>query len=159
MQKITPFLWFDNQAEEAMNFYVSIFKNSKVGTISRYGDAGPGADGQRDGRLVRAGRHAVHGAERRAAFQVHRSDLALCELRDARTRSTISGTSSPRAAAQPSAMRLAEGQVRPVLADRSRPRCPDCSSDPDRDKANRVMQAMLQMQKIDVAKLEAAAKG
>lgn len=41
MQKITPFLWFDGNAEEAMNFYVSIFKNSKVGRISRYGDAGP----------------------------------------------------------------------------------------------------------------------
>ena len=45
MQKITPFLWFDDQAEEAMNFYVSIFKNSKVGTVSRYGDAGPGPAG------------------------------------------------------------------------------------------------------------------
>src|SRR5580693_712573 len=45
MQKIRPFLWFDNQAEEAMNFYVSIFKNSKVGNVSRYGDAGPGPKG------------------------------------------------------------------------------------------------------------------
>jgi len=45
MQKITPFLWFDSQAEEAANFYVSIFKNSKVGTISRYGDSGPGPKG------------------------------------------------------------------------------------------------------------------
>ena len=45
MQKITPFLWFDNQAEEAMNFYVSIFKNSKVGSVTRYGDAGPGPKG------------------------------------------------------------------------------------------------------------------
>ncbi|MFZ0770165.1 MAG: VOC family protein [Candidatus Sulfotelmatobacter sp.] len=45
MQKITPFLWFDNQAEEAMNFYVSIFKNSKVGRVTRYGDAGPGPKG------------------------------------------------------------------------------------------------------------------
>jgi predicted 3-demethylubiquinone-9 3-methyltransferase (glyoxalase superfamily) len=45
MQKITPFLWFDNNAEEAANFYVSIFKNSKVGSISRYGDAGPGKKG------------------------------------------------------------------------------------------------------------------
>jgi predicted 3-demethylubiquinone-9 3-methyltransferase (glyoxalase superfamily) len=45
MQKITPFLWFDNQAEEAMNFYTSIFKNSKVGRISRNGEAGPGANG------------------------------------------------------------------------------------------------------------------
>ena len=45
MQKISPFLWFDNQAEEAMNFYVSIFKNSKVGDVTRYGDAGPGPKG------------------------------------------------------------------------------------------------------------------
>jgi len=43
MQKITPFLWFDNNAEEAMNFYVSIFKNSKVVQTSRYGDAGKGS--------------------------------------------------------------------------------------------------------------------
>ena len=42
MQKITPFFWFDGQAEEAMNFYISIFKNSKVVTVARYGDAGPG---------------------------------------------------------------------------------------------------------------------
>jgi predicted 3-demethylubiquinone-9 3-methyltransferase (glyoxalase superfamily) len=41
MQKIIPFLWFDNQAEEAANHYVSIFKNSKIGSITRYGDGGP----------------------------------------------------------------------------------------------------------------------
>ena len=45
MQKITPFLWFDTQAEEAMKFYTSIFKNSKVGRITQYGDAGPGPKG------------------------------------------------------------------------------------------------------------------
>jgi predicted 3-demethylubiquinone-9 3-methyltransferase (glyoxalase superfamily) len=46
MQKITPFLWFNNNAEEAMTFYVSIFKNSKIGKVTRYGDAGPGPKGQ-----------------------------------------------------------------------------------------------------------------
>ena len=46
MQKITPYLWFDNNAEEAVNFYVSIFKNSKIGSVTRYGDAGPGPKGQ-----------------------------------------------------------------------------------------------------------------
>ena len=45
MQKITPFLWFDTQAEEAANFYVSVFKNSRVITLARYGDAGPGPKG------------------------------------------------------------------------------------------------------------------
>ena len=45
MQKIAPFLWFDDQAEEAMNFYTSIFQNSKIGNITRYGEAGPGPKG------------------------------------------------------------------------------------------------------------------
>ena len=46
MQTITPFLWFDNQAEEAVNFYVSIFKNSKVLSISRYPEGVPGMGGK-----------------------------------------------------------------------------------------------------------------
>ena len=45
MQKITPFLWFDGTAEQAMNFYVSIFKNSKARSVQRYGDSGPGPKG------------------------------------------------------------------------------------------------------------------
>ena len=45
MKKITPCLWFDGNAEEAMNFYISIFKNFKVGEVMRYGDAGPGPKG------------------------------------------------------------------------------------------------------------------
>ena len=44
-QRITPFLWFDGQAEEAAKFYVSIFPNSKLGSTSRYGEAGPGPKG------------------------------------------------------------------------------------------------------------------
>ena len=46
MQKIVPFLWFNNQAEEAVNFYVSIFKHSKIVHAARYGDAGPGPKGK-----------------------------------------------------------------------------------------------------------------
>jgi predicted 3-demethylubiquinone-9 3-methyltransferase (glyoxalase superfamily) len=45
MQKITPFLWFDKNAEEAMNFYTFVFKDSKVETIARYGEEGPGESG------------------------------------------------------------------------------------------------------------------
>jgi predicted 3-demethylubiquinone-9 3-methyltransferase (glyoxalase superfamily) len=45
MQKITPFLWFDNQAEEAVKFYTSIFKNSRIDSVTRYGEAGPGPKG------------------------------------------------------------------------------------------------------------------
>jgi predicted 3-demethylubiquinone-9 3-methyltransferase (glyoxalase superfamily) len=46
MQKITPFLWFDSQAEEAANFYVSVFKNSKIGSIARYPEGSPGLAGK-----------------------------------------------------------------------------------------------------------------
>ncbi|MDM0112872.1 VOC family protein [Variovorax sp. J22R133] len=52
MQKISPFLWFDNNAEEAIEFYTSIFKNSKVSNVMRYGDAGPGPKGSVMGASV-----------------------------------------------------------------------------------------------------------
>jgi len=58
MQKITPFLWFDGNAEEAMNFYTSIFKNSKIGRVGRYGDAGPGPKGS-----VMTGTFQIEGQE------------------------------------------------------------------------------------------------
>lgn len=51
-QKITPFLWFDNQAEEAVNFYVSIFKNSKIGSIARYDEASAKASGRPKGSVM-----------------------------------------------------------------------------------------------------------
>ena len=52
MQKITPFLWFDNQAEEAANFYASIFRNSKVGHVARYDEAGAKASGRPKGSAM-----------------------------------------------------------------------------------------------------------
>jgi predicted 3-demethylubiquinone-9 3-methyltransferase (glyoxalase superfamily) len=58
MQKITPFLWFDGNAEEAMNCYTSIFKNSKIGRVGRYGDAGPGPKGS-----VMTGTFQIEGQE------------------------------------------------------------------------------------------------
>lgn len=54
MQKITPFLWFDNNAEEAVNFYTSIFKNSKVGSVTRYDKAGSAASGRPAGSVMTA---------------------------------------------------------------------------------------------------------
>ena len=58
MQRITPFLWFDGKAEEAMNFYVSIFRNSKIANVVRYGEAGPGPRG-----MVMTGRFQLDGQE------------------------------------------------------------------------------------------------
>jgi predicted 3-demethylubiquinone-9 3-methyltransferase (glyoxalase superfamily) len=52
MQKITPCLWFDNQAEEAAKFYVSIFKHSKIGTMTRYGEAGAKVSGRPNGSVM-----------------------------------------------------------------------------------------------------------
>lgn len=52
MQQITPFLWFDNNAEEAVNFYTSIFKNSSIGTIARYTGEGAKASGQPEGTVM-----------------------------------------------------------------------------------------------------------
>jgi predicted 3-demethylubiquinone-9 3-methyltransferase (glyoxalase superfamily) len=52
MQKITPFLWFDHQAEEAANFYASIFRNSKVGHVARYDEAGTKASGRPKGSAM-----------------------------------------------------------------------------------------------------------
>ena len=52
MQKITPFLWFDNQAEEAVKFYTSIFKNSKIKGVSRYGEEGAKAAGRPKGSVM-----------------------------------------------------------------------------------------------------------
>ena len=52
-QRITPFLWFNNQAEEAAKFYTGIFKNSKIGRVARYGDAGAEVSGRRKGSVMK----------------------------------------------------------------------------------------------------------
>jgi len=54
MQKIIPFLWFDSNAEEAINFYTSIFKNSKIGSVARYDEAGAAASGRSAGSVMTA---------------------------------------------------------------------------------------------------------
>ena len=68
---ITPFPWFDGKAEEAANFYVSIFKNSRVLGITRYGDAGPGPPGSVMTVSFLLGRSAIYRAQRRSALHVH----------------------------------------------------------------------------------------
>ena len=100
-QKITPCLWFDTQAEEAAKFYVSVFKNSKIGKISRYGKEGLEIHGKKAGTVMTAefeieGQKfvALNGGphfkfDEAVSFQVH------CE--NAARRSIISGASLPRA--------------------------------------------------------------
>ena len=74
MQKITPFLWFDNQAEEAAKFYTSVFKNSKIGKILRYDEASAKAAGGPVGSVLtiefEIRRPEIHGAQWRSGVQI-----------------------------------------------------------------------------------------
>ena len=154
MQKIRPCLWFDTQAEEAAKFYTSIFPNSKIVEVTRYGSAGPRAEGTVMTVDVRARRRGVHRAERRPGLHLQRGDLARGRLRDA-------GGSRPYWDA------LTEGgEAGPCgwLKDRygvSWQITPkvlyELIGDPDREKSQRVMAAMLKMGKIEIAELEQAA--
>jgi predicted 3-demethylubiquinone-9 3-methyltransferase (glyoxalase superfamily) len=156
MQKISPFLWFDNQAEEAMHFYVSIFKQSKVGHIVRYGDAGPGPNGsvmtasfELDGQQFTA----LNGGPRfkfteAISFVVDCQDQA--EVDDLWDRLSEGGEKGPCGWLKDK-FGLSWQIVPSVLI--------ELISDPDRQKSRRVMEAMLQMSKIDVAKLKAAHEG
>ena len=117
MPKITPFLWFDTQAEEAMSLYASIFKDSKILSINR-------AQGRVDLRPVRARRPAVHGAQCRAHVQVLGGRLLLRGLRNPGGNRRPLGEADRRwRRARP--VRLVEGQIRVVLANRSDSHDPD----------------------------------
>jgi len=79
MQKITPFLWFDGKAEEAMNFYVAIFKNSKLGRVTRYGEAGPGPKGG-DVRDIPTRWTRIFRTQRWPVIYLHAGHIVLREL-------------------------------------------------------------------------------
>lgn len=156
MQKITPFLWFDNQAEEAMNFYTSIFKDSKIGNVARYGDAGPGPKGSvmvASFELAGMKFTALNGGPQ------FKFTEAISLYVDCDSQEEVDHYWN----------KLSEGgQIQQCgwLKDRFGvswqiipSALPKLLGDPDRAKANRVMQAMLQMKKIDIAKLQEAARG
>ena len=153
MQKITTFLWFDNQAEEAANFYTSIFKNSKIKKISRYSDAGPGPKGS-----VMVLTFELEGQQFTAlnggpvfSFTPAISLMVNCETQaevDELWEKLSVGGKKDRCGWLKDKYGLS-WQITPT-------RLGELMSDPDPNKANRVMQAMLQMDKIDIAKLEQA---
>ena len=93
---ITPCLWFDTQAEEAATFYCSVFKNSKITSISRFPDAGQDVHHKPAGSVMVVAFEldgpALHRAQRRAAIQIRRGGLVPGHVRHARARSTITGT-------------------------------------------------------------------
>ena len=156
MQKIKPFLWFDNNAEEAMNFYVSIFKNAKVLSVSRYGEAGPGPKGtvmtaefQLDGQEF----IALNGGPR-FKFTEAISLVVNCESQeevDHFWEKLSEGGEKSRCGWLKDKFGLSWQVVPTILA--------ELMSDPDPEKSKRVMQAMLQMDKIEVEPLKRAHRG
>jgi predicted 3-demethylubiquinone-9 3-methyltransferase (glyoxalase superfamily) len=153
MQKITPFLWFDGKAEEAMNFYVSIFKNSKVGRVTRYGDAGPGPKG-----TVMSATFQIEGQEFFALnggpqfqFTPAISFFVNCETQqevDELWERLSAGGEKNRCGWLRDKYGLSWQIIPTALG--------EMLGDKDPVKANRVMKAMLQMDKIDIKGLKRA---
>jgi len=155
MQKITPFLWFDGKAEEAMNFYTSIFKNSKIGRITRYGDAGPGPKGavmsatfQLDGQEFMA----LNGGPQ-FKFTEAISFFVNCETQeevDELWEKLSAGGQKSRCGWLKDKYGLSWQIIPSALG--------KMLGDKDPEKSQRVMKAMLQMDKIDIKGLEQAYK-
>ena len=154
MHKITPFLWFDDKAEEAMNFYVSIFKNSRVGSVTRYGDAGPGPKGtvmsatfQLDGQDFFAlnGGPLFKFTEAISFFVNCETQAEVDELWE---KLTADGGSPQRCGWLKDKYGLSWQIIPKALG--------EMLSDKDPQKSQRVMQAMLQMNKIDIQRLKEA---
>ena len=156
MQKITPFLWFDGKAEEAMNFYVSIFKNSKVVSVNRCGDGGPGpketvmsATFQLEGQNF----YALNGGPQ-FNFTPAISFFVSCETQaevDQLWEKLSEGGKKERCGWLKDKYGLS-WQIIPSVLGR-------LMGDKDPARAGRVMQAMLQMDKIDIARLQRAYEG
>ena len=153
MQKITPFLWFDGKAEEAMNFYVSIFKNSKIVSVTRYGEAGPGPNG-----TVMTAKFELNGQEFVAlnggpqfTFTEAISFVVSCETQqevDELWEKLSEGGNKSRCGWLKDKYGLSWQVVPTALV--------ELLQDKDAKKSNRVMQAMLQMDKIDIETLRRA---
>ena len=156
MQKITPFLWFDGKAEEAMNFYISIFKNSKIVSVTRYGEAGPGPKG-----TVMTAKFVLNGQEFVAlnggpqfTFTEAISFVVNCETQqevDELWEKLSEGGKKSRCGWLKDKYGLSWQVVPTALV--------EMLQDKDPKKANSVMQAMMQMDKIDIKRLQQAYDG
>lgn len=156
MQRITPFLWFNGNAEEAMNLYVSVFKNSKVGRVSRYGDAGPGPRGS-----VMSATFQIEGQEFHAlnggpmfSFSPAISFFVSCETQgevdELWEKLSEGGEQQPCGWLKDRfgvSWQIIPSVLGPMLGDK------------DPAKSQRAMKAMLQMKKLDIAGLKRAYQG
>jgi len=153
MQKITPFLWFDNQAEEAANFYVSVFRNSKIESVSRYGESGPGIPGSVltvNFKLEGQDFTALNGGP---AFNF---TPAISFYVDCKTQEEVDDLWS-KLSAVPQAEQCGWLQDKYGVSWQIVPSILiTLMQDKDAKKANAVTQAMLQMKKIDIKALQDA---
>ena len=156
MQKITTFLTFNNQAEEAVNLYTSTFKSSKILNTRRYGDAGPGPKGS-----VMTAEFELEGQRFMALnggpsfrFSQGVSLFVNCETQaeidELSAKLTAGGRQEP--CGWVTDKFGVSWQIVPTILGK-------LLGDKDPAKANRVMQAMLQMKRLDIAKLKQAAEG
>ncbi len=156
MEKITPFLWFDNQAEEAMKFYVSLFPRSKVLGVTRYGEAGPGPKGQvMTATFELAGQRfvALNGGP------LYKFTEAISFVVDVETQAEldrlwaklVEGGQPQQCGWLKDRFGLSWQVVPPILI--------RMLQDKDPARSRRVMEAMLKMVKIDIPTLEAAYGG
>lgn len=153
MQKITTFLWFNDQAEEAMNLYTSIFKNSRIVSVTRYGEAGPGLKGtvmsatfQLDGQEFMA----LNGGPQ-FRFTEAISLFVNCETQqeiDELWEKLSEGGEKGMCGWLKDRYGLSWQIVPPVLG--------EMLQDKDAQKSKRVMEAMLKMDKIDIRALKQA---
>jgi predicted 3-demethylubiquinone-9 3-methyltransferase (glyoxalase superfamily) len=157
MQKITPCLWFDNQAEEAAKFYVSIFKNSKVGSVARYGEEGAKVSGMPKGTVMTV-TFQLDGQEFMALnggpmfkFTEATSFIVNCktqqEVDEFWEKLSQGGEEGPCGWLKDK-YGLSWQIVPTVLG--------EMMQDKDPEKSERVMKAMLQMKKLDIKSLEQA---
>jgi len=156
MQTITPFLWFDGNAEEAVNFYTSIFKNAKVLGMSRYGDAGPGPKG-----TVMSATFQLNGQEFMALnggpqfkFTEAISFFVKCETQeeiDHYWEKLSAGGQKQQCGWVKDKFGVSWQIVPPVLG--------KLLGDKDPAKSRRVMQAMLKMNKLEIKALQNAYEG
>jgi predicted 3-demethylubiquinone-9 3-methyltransferase (glyoxalase superfamily) len=161
MQKITPFLWFDHQAEEAAKFYTSVFKNSKIGRILRYDEASSKAAGRPAGSVLTV-EFEIEGQKFTALnggpqfkFNESVSFVVNCKTQEEVDyfweKLTAGGGQESECGWLKDKFGLS-WQVTPTVLI-------DMLNDKDPKKAGRVMKAMMQMQKIEINKLEAAYAG
>ena len=157
MQKISPFLWFDSNAEEAMALYVSLFANSRIVEVTRYGDAGPGPSG-----TVMTGVFELEGQRFIALnggpmykFTEAFSLVVDCETQEEVDRlwdRLIAGGGEPSQCGWLKDRFGLSWQIIPGVL-------PKLLTDKDGAAAGRAMQAMLKMTKIDIAALKRAFEG